>query len=278
MLVFYYRLSLKAVSRPDGFGSIGLDGRPFLRETWLRYFFSEQREFQHRNQPFVFLPAPEASKFIPPKLIVGWVARSRTVAERTPPNAGFEPTEHKSWRGALIVIDPTEHSDGQKIGFEKNADIGKPLPILKSLVGSMKVGMDPPPFDVQVHPIVEESSFWKFAKKHDFQIDLITFDVAPPNMFGGKDELSNELRQLRDRNRVNRMKATLTSDTTIDVQQENLREVIKYTEMGAGDIRAKTKSNIRYNSKNHVTHEQIDADSEKTDFWASLTKWLGERF
>lgn len=177
-----------------------------------------------------------------------------------------------------MVIDPTEHPDGQKIAFEQRADIGRPLPVLKSLAKGMRVGDDPPPFDVQVHPVVEPSSFWRFAEQHDFQITSITFDMAPPNMFGGKEAYKEDLRALRDINNVNRVRTTLTSDTVVDVRKENLRQIVDYTELGTGDIVARTASNARYSSKNHIKHDDVPAEQGSEDFWSKLETWFGERF
>jgi hypothetical protein len=140
---------------------------------------------------------------------------------------GFEPTEHSSWRGSLIVIDPSSHEDGQKIAMEYRTDVGKPTSVLESLAAEMRISEHPRPFDVQIHPIVEASSFWKFAEAHDFQIDLVTFDSATPNMFDGSDEYSKALRKVRNENRVSRVRSTLVSDTTFDVQRGNIREIVE---------------------------------------------------
>jgi hypothetical protein len=279
MLVQFFRLSLKAVELPDVFGSIGSGGRPYSREEWLRLYFSEERVFDHRGKSFLFVPAQDAPISVSPNLIVGYIARERLLSERTPPSAGFEPTEHGSWQGALLVVDPTPHEDGQKLALEVRAEIGKPASVLNSMASGMRTSSDhPPPFDVQIHPIAEMHSFWRFAEQHAYQINWITFDVAPPNMFGGADDFSRELRALRDKNRVNRVKSTLTSETTIDIQQTNMKEVVDYTEVGAGSIKARTTGNHFYNSKDHVKSDRIDTEQGREDFWERLTAWMGEAF
>lgn len=278
VLLYYFRLSLKEVGSPDALGAIDFDGTPFTRERWLRVFFSAVRSFEHRSQPFTFIPADDAPTSIPSHLIVGWIARPRVVSERTPPSAGFEPTEHNSWQGALIVVDPTEHEDGQKVALELRSDVGKPLSVLRSLTSEMYIGDDPRPFDVQVHPIVEPASFWRFAEQHEYRINMLAFDVAPPNMFRGRDSFTGEMRFLRDHVRVNRVRSTLTSETVLDVQQENIKEVIDYTERGAGTIKAKTTNNVRYNSNDHAKYEALDTEQNDEGFWAKVNAWLGERF
>ncbi|MGH1417549.1 MAG: hypothetical protein ACRBCJ_01690 [Hyphomicrobiaceae bacterium] len=278
MLVYYFRFSLKPVAVPDSFGALSEKGQLYSREEWLRYYFSEQREFEHQKQDFAFIPEHNIGMNKPEHLIIGYIARPRVVAERAPPSDGFHPVEHQSWRGALIVIDPTSHKDGQKIALEHRSDIGKPISVLKSLARSMSVGDEPPPFDVQIDPIVEASSFWNFAEQNDFNINWLSFDAAPPNMFGGAGDYKDEMRMLREKNRVNRVKTTMTSDTTIDVLAGNIKEVVDYTEMGAGSIRARTADNKTYNSKNYIKQDSIDAEYDSEDFWSKIGEWLGERF
>jgi len=276
VLIYFYRISLVSVSSPDSFGSLDRFGNPYTREAWLREYFSQTRTFTHRGNEFAFVP--EAETKAPRNLIIGWIARPKLLSERTPPSMGFEPTEHSSWRGSLIIIDPSSHEDGQKIAMEYRTDVGKPTPVLVTLAAEMRIGEHPRPFDVQIHPIVEASSFWKFAEAHDFQIDLITFDSATPNMFSGSDEYSKALRKVRNENRVSRVRSTLVSDTTIDVQRENIMEIVEYNERGAGDIRARTKSRKYYNSKNHVRHERVETEQGSENFWVKIIDWLGQRF
>jgi len=178
----------------------------------------------------------------------------------------------------MIIIDPTHHDDGQKIAFEYRNDVGGTLPILKSLAKQMQIGSDPPPFDVQIDPIVQPASFWRFAEQNNYEIKILSFEVSPPNMLGGAEDFKNEIRALRDTVRVNRLKTTLTSDTTLDVTQENIREVIDYTERGAGRVKARSVSGQSYNSNAHTAYEVVDADEGSDDFWSKFVSWLGERF
>jgi hypothetical protein len=97
-------------------------------------------------------------------------------------------------------------------------------------------------------------------------------------MFSGSDEYSKALRKVRNENRVSRVRSTLVSDTTIDVQRENIMEIVEYNERGAGDIRARTKSRKYYNSKNHVRHERVETEQGSENFWAKVVDWLGQRF
>ena len=126
----------------------------------------------------------------------GWPGETKQL-ERTSPSQGLKPTEHLAWHATFIAIDPNDHDDGQKVAIEQSQIIGDPASILKSLAKSMSV-VENSPYEVQVFPIVERGSFWRFAKEHHDQIKSITFDVAVPNMFNGADDFQNEMKRLRD--------------------------------------------------------------------------------
>lgn len=272
MDLYFYRLSLKA--NIDLFTS--LNGLP-RREIWIRKFFAERREFIHNGNVFVFVPE-EPRTILSPKLIVGWIARARLVQEFTPPEQGLTPTRHESWRAALIVIDPTEHQDGQKVAIEQHPDVGKSSAIMKSLVKQMTVFGG---YSVEVYPIIEEASFWRFAEKHSYKIKRLTFDVAVPNMFNGADDFADELRRLRDRNNAHTVRTTLVSDTSLNTRADNIAAIINYTEKGMGAIQAKAVDGTSYNSRNYTKHEKVDADRSSDigdSFCAKIAAFLDKVF
>ena len=164
MDLYLFRLSLKERQQLTLFDNVAESNQS--REDWIREFCSVRREFLHAKNAFTFVPE-KASPHFPLKLIAGWIARSRVLQEWTPPDEGLSPTHHESWRVAFILIDPTEHQDGQKIALENHADIGGAYPIIKSLVRSMS-GLGP--YSAEVFPIIQEASFWRFAEKHSFVI------------------------------------------------------------------------------------------------------------
>ncbi len=204
-----FRISLKAKESPDLFGTLGINGGDVSREAWLRFIFGSQVNFKHYNTPFVFRPEPDVTQ-APPHLIFGWVAREKRRPERTPPEEGFEPTEHLGWEGAFAIIDPTEHDDGQKIAIEDNREIGTPKAILNSLVRQFQ--HDPAaPYYIHAFPLVSEGTFWDFSEAHNDQITSITFDVAVPNMFNSASDFEDELKSLRDEENVATLKSQLES-------------------------------------------------------------------
>lgn len=256
MDLLLFRLSLKVKEPLDMFAARGEDGKILPREEWLRRFFRAERQFTHFGSSFYFVPEPGISQSAHSRYLFGWIAREKRLLERTPPSEGLEPTEHMSWQAAFVAMDPSDHSDGQKIAVESNTAVGSPASILRSLVKAMNFISDAP-YSCDVFPIVEEASFWKFAEAHNEQIRSITFDVAAPNMFGDANDFQNELRSLRDNENVSKIKTTLESDTVLNHRTARIADIVNYTERGAGTLSATSLDGKTYNSERHQVSASV---------------------
>ncbi|MGY3645603.1 hypothetical protein ACVWW2_000894 [Bradyrhizobium sp. LM4.3] len=211
----------------------------------------------HSNNDFVFVPEANASPNYP-NVVFGWIAREKMLRERTPPSEGLEPTEHGSWQAAFAMIDVSPHDDGQKIAMEHNTAVGMPIAIWKSLLKSMNAATEAP-YHGEVYPIVEEGSFWNFAQAHKNRIRSITLDVAAPNMFDDVNDFQNEMRSLRDKENVSRVKTTLESDTILNTT-ERLTQIVDYTERGAGTLSATSEDGSTYSSEKHDKHVNLPVE------------------
>lgn len=281
MRFFLFRFSLKPYRQAELFQRQQGDGLAHTRETWLRERLASQLPFVHRQNELYFVPeASDVRADIPKEIIVGWIARTRAVNERTPPWDGLSLTEHQSWQAALIMIDPRHHEDGQKVAMESRSDIGSPGSILLSLSRALSPGPDEP-FSVTVFPIIEERSFERFAAEHPDSIKTITYEASVPNMFGGADDFSNEMRSLRDEANVSKVKTRLESDGTINIESSRLTEIASHVEKGGGKIKATTTDGLTYNSDEHAAHADVDvsgAEPEDSTFWSKIRAALDRIF
>lgn len=281
MKLFLFRLSLKARKQKDVFERKKLNGSEFTREEWLRDVFSIQFSFDHRGNEFFFVPERPEQTGLPSALIAGWVARDKEQSERTPPWEGLAPMARRSWQASLLLLDPTEHEDGQKIAFEGRTDVGGAGSVMASLVASLARRESVEPFTPTVFPIIEERSFAKFAESHRGEIKSITYDVAVPNMFGSPDDFSKEMQALRDNGNVARVKTKLESDDAINTTSSHLDEIATHVERGGGTITARTKNGKRYNSNEHSVSEEIDTNDvepESKSFWERVKQAVDRIF
>lgn len=236
-------------------------GYPFNRERWLRSLFESSWSFRHNKALLHYVPVIEDTQ-LPRHLIVGRIAKSLMIDELTPPEDGLTPAEHTSWRAALLIVDPTHHSDGQKAALEFNSSIGAPNALLNSMAKAISMKSSEPA-TIDVYPILETGSLAEFFGMHKESIRSITYNAAVPNMFGGVDEFSKELKALRDTANVARVKVKIESDEYIDLSGSMVGEVAEHVEAGGGDIVASTTDRIHYRSKDH--QQSIDVELNKND-------------
>jgi hypothetical protein len=229
------------------------------RETWLRKMFSVEIVFDHYGNEFHYVPEPEASDA---RLIVGRIGRARPVTENDPPEAGLREVERESWIAAGIIIDPSTHTDGQKAAIEDNARVGNPASIFKSLVRRIN-DRGNEPYIIEANPIVDPDTFWEFERQNRGEITSVSFDLYAPNMFGLRNELDKELRELRDNEKVREAKLTLENKDGLDLQTERVRQTVDYTLEGGGNIRTRTKRKKRYNSKQRTKMVVVEDGAPK---------------
>ena len=243
----------------SAFERVASDGRPFTREMWLRDILGRDIRFQHRGGNFHYAPVQEhdAGK----DMIVGRIGRQITVVENEPPEGHLAETERETWKAAIVLIDPTHHGDGQKVAVGFLPTIGRPIPIFESLANS--INNNDEPFVLEVNAIVPSETFWNFVKAHEGQITTVQFEFVAPNMFGEADDYDREMRDMNREERAQKAKLALESKDGLNLNTQKIKRAADYTTKGAGSIRARTKNNIRYNSKDKakkvsVPNKEID--------------------
>ena len=81
------------------------------RTAYLTRVFSEERKFLHYKNEFYFEPAPASFS---PGALLGRLGRLVQSDENLSPEEGLIETIHEGWKACVVVIDPTDHEDGQK--------------------------------------------------------------------------------------------------------------------------------------------------------------------
>lgn len=232
-------------------------GVPHDRESWLRAIFSKEIVFLHRGADFHFVPLPEVGT---PEIMVGRVGRRVVAVENQPPQNFFSETEHESWRAALVLIDPRAHENGQLIAAEMVPEVGRPLPIMDSLAQSINTGTPPEPYFVEVNAITDTKTFWDFEKENRGHIVDITFELHVPNMFGIRDDLDKELKELRDHERARRAKFEIQNEDGLNLQTDRVANTVQHTLDGGGAVKARTDDGKRFNSRRRVRRETVDVE------------------
>lgn len=123
------------------------------------------------------------------QFIAGRIGRQIRTIENEPPEKGFGETIREPWQASILIIDPSNHPDGQKLAFEVRSQIGRPVSIVKSLVESINSTHDHP-YVIEANSIIDANTFWDFELHYRGKITAITFELIAPNMFGIRDDLT----------------------------------------------------------------------------------------
>jgi hypothetical protein len=232
--------------------------RPLIeREAWLRHVFGSAITFLHHGVDFHYRPDIDLSKG---EIIVGRVGRLVVAVENKPPEANFAETEHEGWRAALVLIDPRSHDNGQRAAVEMVTEVGRPLGVIGSLAESINARVRPEPYYLDVNAISEMQTFWDFERENRGQIVNIVFELHVPNMFGIRDDLDKELRDLRDNERARRAKLEIQNEDGLNLQTERVQNTVAHTLDGGGAVKARTTDGKRFNSRQKVRRESVEVD------------------
>ncbi|WP_170553916.1 hypothetical protein [Ruegeria atlantica] len=252
-----FRLSLRQREQVDILDKI----EPKSREEWIRALFSFRTEFRHHGVDYVYIPVNPNETY---PLVVGKIGREISEIENTSPEDGYREVVHDSWKAAVVVVDPTEHEDGQKLAIQFHADVGKPSTLAPRLLQAMEGQQEYRPFLSSVHPITNKEAFWDFVKRNEGKITYIRFELEVPNMFGGDDEFDKEMKEYRDKEKAQKVAIEIVSPDGVDAETERVRYTAeKAMTQGTGSIRARaigTRNN--FSSKDQPESARIPIDPE----------------
>lgn len=271
-----FRLSLRSRTQIDFDEYIS----PMSREDWIRQAFSLQVSFRHHGSEFAYVPVSVKN---PGKYIFGKIGRSTESIENMPPESKLQEVKREVWKASTIVIDPTNHEDGQKLAMQYSIDVGKPNAVLPRLIQSMEREFKSSQYYAAIHPITNTEAFWEFAERNKNQITRIHFELEVPNMFGGEDEYTKEMRAFRDEEKAQRVIFELRSREGINTDSDRIRYTAeKAMAAGTGRLTATAKGrNNRFSSAQkqlsiRLKIEEIEQVRDELDISAALaSKVLG---
>jgi hypothetical protein len=244
-----------------------LNPPPPSREEWLRQAFGATFTFDHRSKTFYWVPLDPIDG-----LIFGHVTRTHKRAAHAPPEEGAGEIVTQEWQGSAVLIDPASHEDGQKVSFERDATIGRPRPVLQSMLAYVNA-LPGAPYAIEPKPIFDENSFWQWSAAHENKLRRITFDFVVPNMWNSASNLDEELRALREIG-VQRAKVTLDGPDEIDAKSKQVKEGVDYAAKGGGTVTAKAKNGDTYASTEDTKTAKLPTTSaEVGGVREAITKW-----
>jgi hypothetical protein len=250
------------------------DETPPSREQWLRRVFASEITFTHRRNQFHFVPDRDLQRATP-GLIVGRIGRKRTSQENEPPESGLRETERTAWHAALVIIDPTQHGDGQKMAIERDTTVSTScLSVFTSLAKTLNAIPSPHPYLIEVRAMAEAGSFWQFVEEHQ-TITTLRFEMVAPNMFGIQDDWDADMRELKATENADKAKFQTESKDGLKVDTPRIRKGVEKVARGTGTVRARAKDGAHYSSDESVKTVTIEKDDDIS--WSELMKRIARR-
>lgn len=253
------RLSL--LSRADLYIKRKADGNIESREEWLRRIFSQKIVFLHRQESFQFVPLTSGIENVE-NFIIGRVGREVSIQENAPPEFQFENITRSSWKASEIVIDPTHHSDGQKVAFAVKSGFGKTLSILLSLCNAINNFNPPEPYIIEAETISDPKSFWDFVEENNGDVTSVYFEFIAPNMFGASDDYEKEMQELRDNEKISKVGLKIENPSGLMLHTDRVKSAVNYTTRGGGSIKAKSKKKNKYSSRDATKRINVEDTKE----------------
>src|SRR4051812_27637532 len=152
MLLEYFRLSLLEKTQHDAFER-KINGRRPTREQTIRAVFGERLEFRHRSTPLIYVPDLEASDTL---RSVGRIGRRKTFKDHEPPEEGMHERLVETWQASLVIVDPLDHPDGQKVAAERDTAVGQPHALLTTFVSAINQRRTEA-YEIHLNPISDPS-------------------------------------------------------------------------------------------------------------------------
>ncbi len=248
-----FRLSLIKRPQIDMF-----EGEEITREAYLTKVFQRMWDFEHFATKFHYVPISTSSDG---PYILGKIGRAVRAVENTPPEDGFKETERDAWKAAVVVVDPRDATDGQKLAFQIERQLGQPFSLISSFAKHVNAADPSALYTIEPQPIFDAGSFWQFADENKGEVVSITFDFVVPNgLWSVNSSLKEELTNARQAIKAEEVSTTIRSQSGINTDSPQIREAVEYAENGSGTIKAKSRKGRRYNSTTRTKQSRLAVD------------------
>lgn len=262
----HYHLSLVERAQPD------LLVPAMGREAWIRDAFAQKFEFQHYGSTFWWVPSASSDGYI-----TGIAEREKARTQHRGPEGDAAEFIGKEWQGSLVLIDPKNRPDGQKVAFERDGNVGTPAAILDSLVDAINARPGGQ-YTILVKALFDSEGFWAFASRHGGVVKYVTFDFVVPNMFfGASTSVDTGLRRLGKDTGAQTVRMRLESDDGVQADSQSVTDAMAYAEEGNASVTAQAINGDRYSSTRRRRTSRVQTliqTGEKVQQW--IARALGQ--
>ena len=236
--------------------------------------------FEHYKKTFTYLP----KKMGDGSTLYALVAREGFIRENKPPAEGLDDNSHMGWLACAVLIDPTDHKDGQKIAFQVDKTVGTPDALVGALVHKINASNPGSTYYIEIEPIIDTTPFWDFVAENNGEITSVTFELVAPNgIFAAGTDTADEMRRFREVMKARKVTSTFLNEDGLDIYAEPFKEATVYASRAGGKIRAKAKSGKKFSSTRKpkttiIPEEEPSADVQQEHILVRAARYLSEVF
>jgi hypothetical protein len=194
------------------------------------------------------------------------LGKKATIKRHLPPDENFEETVEESWPFATVIINTNPNNGkGQKIVFELKSNVfPSPQEQIKNLQDELNTFLLSSGYAIAINPVTEVREFWHVVDENEGKIEKLTFSYNAPNLFGIKDSLNNELKNLEKDYNSNRISIELENSAgLLKVPKNDLtNQSVEYITKGGGEYSLKIKGKVKkvLKSKDSIVTKSFDID------------------
>lgn len=249
-----FRLSLMPRKQRDAFS-----GPDPTREEYLRDVFAKEWRFKHYGNELRYLPRRMGDGSV----LFANVGRQGLIKENKPPEEGLEDDTHLGWLASAVVIDPTDHRDGQRVAFQADKRVGMPGALITALVDHINTQNATTAYSIEVEPIINTTPFWEFVAESSSPVTSVTFELVAPNgIFATGTDTTDEMRRFREVMGARKVTTTFQNQDGLDIHAKPFEDGVEYAARAGGKIRAKKKNGKKFNSTNKPQSTTLPDEEE----------------
>ena len=192
------------------------------------------------------------------------LGKKASIKRNSPPDKKFEETHEENWPYCTVIINTnTDNGTGQKIAFEFKSNIfPSPFEQLKHFADEINMHIFSSGYAIAINPITEEKEFWKIVKENENKIEKLTFSFNSPNLFGIKNSLNEDLKDLQKEYSSTKVSLELENpDGKLNIPKNDLtKQSVEYVTQGGGQYALKIKGKYRkvISSKDNIKTKTFD--------------------
>ncbi|HEV8666927.1 MAG TPA: hypothetical protein VN665_03760 [Candidatus Paceibacterota bacterium] len=219
-------------------------------------------EYESRKVKHAFVLISEKDNYFIFKL-----GKRASLKRHLPPDQKFEETVEETWPYCAIIINTNPESGaGQKIAFELKSNVfSNSSDELKHLEDELNTLLFVSGYALSINPVTEKQEFWKIVENNEEHIERLTLTFNSPNLFGLKNSLNQDLKDLQAEYSSTKVTLELENpDGKLVVPKNDLTtQGIDYIAQGGGEYSLKIKGKMKkvIKSKSNIktkTFEDLD--------------------